>query len=114
MRLVSYAEAGAARFGAIVGERVVDLARASEALATRDSSIADIPAEIERFLDRADELTPSLKKVVALSAAGDARLSRPLAEVKLLQPVGRPTKIVCVARNYAEHAREAGLQVSEI
>ena len=34
--------------------------------------------------------------------------SFPLGEVRLLAPILRPGKIVCVGRNYAEHARERG------
>lgn len=36
----------------------------------------------------------------------------PLSEVRLLPP-SSPTKIVCVGRNYAEHARELGNEVPE-
>lgn len=36
----------------------------------------------------------------------------PLSQVRLLAPV-RPTKIVCLGRNYAAHARELGNQVPE-
>lgn len=36
----------------------------------------------------------------------------PLSEVKLLPP-SAPSKIVCVGRNYAEHARELGNEVPE-
>lgn len=114
MRLVSYRQDGGARFGAIVGERVIDLAAASAVYAKQDTGIAAIPERIEHFFERADALLPSLQKVVALSANADATISRPLSEVTLLPPIARPPKIICVARNYAEHAKEAGLQVSEI
>ncbi|HLY92978.1 MAG TPA: fumarylacetoacetate hydrolase family protein, partial [Candidatus Angelobacter sp.] len=36
--------------------------------------------------------------------------SIPLASVKLLQPA-LPSKIVCVGRNYSEHAKELGNEV---
>lgn len=35
----------------------------------------------------------------------------PLRDVRLLAPILRPGKIVCVGRNYAEHAREHGGEV---
>lgn len=41
----------------------------------------------------------------------EARL--PISSVKLLAPV-QPTKIICVGRNYAEHAHEHGAEVPEI
>src|SRR5919107_2718476 len=36
----------------------------------------------------------------------------PLGEVKLLAPI-TPSKIVCVGRNYLEHARELGNEMPE-
>src|SRR4051812_24511934 len=36
--------------------------------------------------------------------------THPLSDVKLLSPVN-PSKIVCVGRNYAEHAAELGNEV---
>jgi 2-keto-4-pentenoate hydratase/2-oxohepta-3-ene-1,7-dioic acid hydratase in catechol pathway len=40
--------------------------------------------------------------------------ARPLDTVHLLPPVPRPPKIICVARNYAEHAAEAGFELPTI
>lgn len=117
MKLVSYEENGRPRFGAIVGEHVVDLARASEAYAKADASISVIPSRIEEFLEQCATLDASAKAVVSrfeASAAKDPAISKPLAQVKLLPPVPRPPKVVCVARNYAEHAKEAGLEISPI
>ena len=37
----------------------------------------------------------------------------PLAEVKLLAPI-QPTKILCLGRNYAEHAREHDVEVPKV
>jgi 2-keto-4-pentenoate hydratase/2-oxohepta-3-ene-1,7-dioic acid hydratase in catechol pathway len=115
MRLVSYGENGEARFGVLLGDKVLDVGRASVAYAKQHADITAIPSAIEKFLDRSQELYPTLKKLVAaFEKSPDAALAKPLAGVKLLPPIPRPPKIVCVARNYAEHAREAGLPVSEI
>lgn len=35
----------------------------------------------------------------------------PLGQARLLAPIARPGKIVCVGRNYAKHARERGAEV---
>src|SRR5512135_2011427 len=54
-------------------------------------------------------LTPILHPFVAEPArARGAQL--PLAEAKLLAPVA-PSKIICVGRNYREHAKELGNEV---
>lgn len=111
MKLISFEDRGGQRFGAVEGDRVLDLAAASAALAARDKAIAILPTRIEAFLADAERLRPSLDQVVANA---DAALWQTLGTVALLPPVPRPPKVVCVARNYAEHAKEAGLQVSEI
>lgn len=117
MKLVSYEEQGKPRFGAIVGDRVVDLARWSAVCAKTDPSVSILPARIEDFFEEIEALDASLKSVVAAfskNGAGDGDASKPLPEVKLLAPIRRPPKIICVARNYAEHAKEAGLEISPI
>lgn len=115
MKLVSYEEFGLPRFGAVVGSHIVDLERASLALGQSDAAIRPLPATIEPFLALSDVLDPSARAVVAAAQAGALDLYlTPLADAVLLPPVPRPSKIICVARNYAEHAKEAGLQISEI
>ena len=52
---------------------------------------------------------PSLLDWLAYGTQGVATAApRPLAEVRLLAPVPRPGKIVCVGLNYRDHARETG------
>jgi len=115
MKLVTYEQFGEARFGAVVGENIVDMARASAALAATDATVRPLPSAIELFLAQSAVLDASARAVVAATAAGLlAGFLAPVAGTTLLPPVPRPTKIICVARNYAEHAREAGLQISEI
>jgi 2-keto-4-pentenoate hydratase/2-oxohepta-3-ene-1,7-dioic acid hydratase in catechol pathway len=44
--------------------------------------------------------------------AGSARGARlPLAGAALLAPLSRPSKVICVGRNYREHANETGSEV---
>jgi 2-keto-4-pentenoate hydratase/2-oxohepta-3-ene-1,7-dioic acid hydratase in catechol pathway len=70
-------------------------------------------------LNRADPQVPSCVK--ALLAQGPEGLARARAalevgplmaarEVTLLPPVPRPEKVICVGLNYADHARESGMQ----
>jgi 2-keto-4-pentenoate hydratase/2-oxohepta-3-ene-1,7-dioic acid hydratase in catechol pathway len=96
MRLVTYRETGstdaAPRAGALVGEQVVDLSAADPSLPTSVLGlIQGGPAVLERA------------KVAAASGTG-----RPRSEVRLLAPIARPPKIVCIGVNYADHAAEAG------
>ncbi|MDQ2686087.1 MAG: fumarylacetoacetate hydrolase family protein [Thermoproteota archaeon] len=43
----------------------------------------------------------------------DLQFNLPLAEVELLAPLPNPPKIICLAFNYYDHARDAGLTPSE-
>ena len=55
---------------------------------------------------------PSLLDWLAHGTQGIATgTPRPLAEVKLLAPVPRPGKIICVGLNYRDHAKETGKAV---
>lgn len=115
MKFVSFLEGGLPRFGAITDTHVIDLARASEHFRKTDTAIELIPERVEAFLVHSERLFPSVRKIAALFAmSAGAPFAKPLDGVKLLPPVPRPTKIICVGRNYAEHAREAGLEISEI
>ena len=52
---------------------------------------------------------PSLVDWLAFGTQGVATgTPRPLAEVRLLAPVPRPGKIICVGLNYRDHAKETG------
>jgi 2-keto-4-pentenoate hydratase/2-oxohepta-3-ene-1,7-dioic acid hydratase in catechol pathway len=52
---------------------------------------------------------PSLADWLAFGTQGVATgAPRPLPEVRLLAPLPRPTKILCVGLNYRDHARETG------
>ena len=80
---------------------------------------AELPGDLVRILARPDGLDTA-RAAGEHGAALDPGLARragvrmALSAVDLLPAVPNPPKIVCVARNYAEHAREAGLAVSEI
>ncbi len=124
MKLVTYQEGGETTVGAAIEGLVVDLNRAYAALHRKQGcseapslANANLPREMTRFLargpDAVDAAHRALEYVAGLDAdhAADARLTRPGAQVRLLPPVPYPPKIVCVARNYAEHAHEAGLEL---
>lgn len=92
MQLVRYEYRGRAAVGELRGDRVHDLSAA----------LPGAP----------DDMT-------ALIAAGPAALSGaaaegiPLAEVRLLSPVARPGKFICMGLNYAEHVKEGGRDLPE-
>lgn len=130
VKLVSYRQGGVARLGVLdTTLGVVDaqrayalllLAQGEPALAAPALAAARVPLDATAFLAGGqaslDAARGGMEYVAALGPAEIQReaLATALDDVALLPPVPRPPKIVCVARNYAEHAREAGLKVSEI
>lgn len=87
MKLVSYLHHDKERFGAVVGDHVVDLTEPSGS-----STLADFIAS-DQYSQR-DSLMNGHEGV-------------PLAAVQLLPPIPRPEKIVCAVRNYMDHHQEA-------
>lgn len=93
MKLISFRHGDRESFGAVVGDKVIDLADATGATTLVEFIASD------RFADRealVDEGTPV-----------------PLANVTYLPVIPRPEKIVCSVRNYMDHHQEAlaaGLQ----
>jgi 2-keto-4-pentenoate hydratase/2-oxohepta-3-ene-1,7-dioic acid hydratase in catechol pathway len=97
MRLISFTTADGPRIGVRANGQVVDLNAVDPTL----------PTDMAAFLARGEE---------ALAIAREATTSadgRAPADLELLPVVPRPPKILCVARNYGAHAREAGLDVLE-
>ncbi len=70
------------------------------------------------------DFEPDMQKLIAKYAADPTRIealadrARPkdrirAADVKVLAPIARPGKIVCLGRNYEAHARESGAPVPD-
>jgi 2-keto-4-pentenoate hydratase/2-oxohepta-3-ene-1,7-dioic acid hydratase in catechol pathway len=102
MRLVTFRRDGEARLGAVVDDRVVDLAALAQA------SGESLPSDMLAFIDAGPA---ALERARALLARHADRWPNgtafPLREVKLLAPIPRPRKnIICLGLNYAEHVAE--------
>jgi len=92
MRLIRFGPKGLERPGIEVGDRIVDLRR----------HFPDIPDIGETFFRNG-----WLDKVAGLDATGE-----PMAERRGC-PLDRPSKIICLGKNYAEHAKEGGFDQSD-
>lgn len=92
MKLIRFGEKGRERPGLLRGEAIVDLRQV----------FPGIPDICERFFREG-----WLEKVAAVDDPG-----RTMA-VRLAHPVHRPSKIICLGKNYAEHAREGGFEAPE-
>ena len=119
MRLVSFIDQqGNICAGAIAGERVIDLTQAIAALALR-ASIAErglvAPASgMLRLLYAGAAGIAAIRQHVDSTVAVGGLDGLPFwRELKLMAPIPRPGKIVAIGRNYADHAKETGVQPFE-
>src|SRR3954468_7915400 len=87
MRFVTYDAGEGLRAGALSGDAVADLGPGGLDALLRDSGLPE--------------------------SAPDGAAAVPVAGVRLLPPVTRPSKIVCMGLNYRAHAAEAGLDPPE-
>ncbi|MDE3179534.1 MAG: fumarylacetoacetate hydrolase family protein [Acidobacteriota bacterium] len=136
MKLVTYAIGKQSRPGVAVGKNVVDVGAAVEMVRSRrgpktlysDSKfkkaagiLADAgaaPREMTAVIGRGDEWLKALGVVTRGIAREEKALQRgagksvllPLDSVRLRAPIARPGMITCVGLNYADHAREQGIE----
>jgi 2-keto-4-pentenoate hydratase/2-oxohepta-3-ene-1,7-dioic acid hydratase in catechol pathway len=67
------------------------------------------------------DLKPRMKKLIAMFASRAEDISQyggkddpiPIDDLRILAPIERPGKIVCLGRNYAAHAEESGMSVPD-
>ncbi len=136
MRLVTYESAKRLRVGVALGEYVVDVERVVELLSKRRLARATAarsvlrsgpaPRDMIDLLGRGEKWLKALGVVIKeLASALDFKKPRggrrvafsapkglltPLEKVRLRAPIARPGKITCVGLNYADHAREQGIE----
>jgi acylpyruvate hydrolase len=104
MKLVTFEHGGEARVGTLGETDVVDLRSAWGKDDAAPSSLVSLlqggPAAIARAR--------------AAAEAAPAAARRPLPSVRLLSPLPRPSKVVCVGLNYRDHAEETGQPIPKV
>lgn len=96
MKLVSFHLNNRPGYGAVVGDRVVDLS----------TYLADVP-DLASLIASPDKLAQAKKLVTA--SEGELVL----ADLSLSPVIPAPGKIICVGINYVAHAEEAGRKVGQ-
>jgi 2-keto-4-pentenoate hydratase/2-oxohepta-3-ene-1,7-dioic acid hydratase in catechol pathway len=98
MKFVTFQGASRAEAGVVLGDRVVGLAGAgfADMLAVLAGGAAG-RAKIETFVSNPP-----------------ADSTFPLASVRLMAPVPRPPKLICVGLNYRDHAAEAHQEIPKV
>ena len=92
MRLLRFDDGGRAATAVQLGDQVVPVA-----------ALSGFPQDTTEILAGGAALQ---SRLAAAAAASTAR--RPLAGLKLLMPLARPGKVICIGLNYALHAKEGG------
>ena len=110
MRFCTFQVRGEPHLGIVAGNAVVDL----RALARR-RRLPSVPDDMLGLIAEVPtlELRALAREAEAWVSAG--REAVPVARARLLAPIPRPRKnIMCMGRNYAEHARESGNAPPEV
>jgi 2-keto-4-pentenoate hydratase/2-oxohepta-3-ene-1,7-dioic acid hydratase in catechol pathway len=96
MRLASFKTESSTRVGLVVDDKILDVAA--------ETDCTEMVSLIQNFAKTRDRL-------FNLKSKGNTSLRR--KDVKLVQPIERPGKIVCLAGNYREHITESGFVAPE-
>lgn len=129
MKLVTYAGENGPALGVVEGDVIVNIYEALEWGGLLKKPEPELRSAIEKLeaeegppagmidlISRGPEYLAALRQVTssAVSAeSSDDALMTPLAKARLLAPIARPPKITCVGLNYADHAREQGIEAPE-
>src|SRR6476620_6144811 len=98
MKFVTFKRNGAAEPGVLMNDKVVGLKGAGF------KSVLDVIAGGEAARARLEDwiLKPDAAEVASL------------ASVRLLAPIPRPPKIICVGLNYRDHAIESNMEIPKV
>ena len=104
MKLVTYKpRASSAQLGAIVDNRVVNLAEVSGGA---------LPNDMRAFLEMGEDGLRIARRVATKKAAKESGVA--LGDVKLMAPVTNPNKVIAIGLNYLDHIRETNSKTPEI
>ncbi len=99
MKIVRYEYETKVSYGIVLNNRILDRKELSNII--RD----DLPETVEELIEN-NLVDLLIEKISALKERKWEGI--PLSRVKLLAPIEKPPKIICLGRNYIEHAKEEG------
>ncbi len=111
MKLVTYAQDSGPRAGLLDGGHVYDLQDAADAFTAQAGAVgAKLPSDVKELLELGDVGLGQARRVLAFAQeqGGEAPFAHGAADVTLLPPITQPSKIICLAGNFADHIREGG------
>ena len=111
MKLVTYANDSGPRAGLLDGDHIYDLQDAADAFTAQAGAAgAKLPNDVKALLELGDVGLGQARRVLAFAQeqGGAASFAHAAGDVKLLPPITRPDKVICLAGNFADHIREGG------
>lgn len=109
MKFSSYRRNDRASYGVVTDDGTVDIPGLFSAIGK--SALAH---DLLSFIEAGSAALAALEDALAEAVRSGRMAVVPPAEISPLTPLPRPPKMICVGRNYAEHAREAGFEMSSI
>lgn len=104
MKLVTFKpRGGSAQLGAVVGDRVINLAEATG---------GKLPDDMRSFLALGEDGLKQARKVATKKTAGE--IGVPESDVKLMAPILNPSKVLAIGLNYLDHIRETNAKQPSI
>jgi acylpyruvate hydrolase len=102
-------------------DKVIDLSAACALHKERETGLSlDVPADMVEFLASGEDgaaairiLSEFVERLLDEQSPGIESVVFPMDRVTIKAPVPKPGKIVCLGRNYAEHAAEGGRKPPE-
>ena len=95
MKLIRFGEVNKEKAGLIINEKYYDTSSFGEDYNEQFFETGGL-ARLQQFLEANENNLPEISK-----------------EVRIGSPVARPSKIICIGLNYADHARETNAQVPD-
>jgi 2-keto-4-pentenoate hydratase/2-oxohepta-3-ene-1,7-dioic acid hydratase in catechol pathway len=96
MRLLSFKHRGSLDYGVIIDDEVIPSSELSMKIGKK------LPPTLEELIR-----LPVIDEVISLPDRPFGRTIK-VEEVEILRPISNPPKIICLGRNYVEHAAETG------
>jgi 2-keto-4-pentenoate hydratase/2-oxohepta-3-ene-1,7-dioic acid hydratase in catechol pathway len=122
LKLVNFTVAGSPRLGAIIDEKAIDLSQAYLAFQQKQGKMSSFPSgypiDMLTYLQSGDKAQQAAQEVVNWVSSSYASLSHqqfvyPISKIRIDPPIRRPSKIICIGLNYADHCREQKFDIPE-
>jgi 2-keto-4-pentenoate hydratase/2-oxohepta-3-ene-1,7-dioic acid hydratase in catechol pathway len=113
LKIVTYRRDTEKRLGLLFGQMVYDVQACASYF-----KMEPMPSTIIKLLasskaDMLGRLHAEVRKIRETNAEMPLQCWATLEEVRLCAPVGKPSKIICLGRNYRDHAEEQGAKLPE-